>query len=219
MKQNRVNFYIDGFNYYHKIDQYEKISGKCFKWLDYASLCSSFLLPHQVLNKIYFFTAVTDHFGRGSFDRHKKYIKALRSKNIEIVQGYFRIDKTKMKPVEKQTDANIVAYMIEGAFTNQYDVAFIMSGDSDLVPAIKVIKRNQQTANKIIGFIPPPFEGRKRKKSYNPLAIQNVSELNAVCDFQKNLELKTLGYHQFPNKVYDHRGNLVVEIPREYKMR
>ncbi len=214
---NRVNFYIDGFNYYHRLDLYQKIKGKCYKWLNYHSLCSSFLLPNQTLNKIYFFTAVTDYFGKGSSDRHKKYIKSLRNKNIEIVQGYFRIDKNKRKPVEKQTDANIVAYLIEGAFINEYDVAFIMSGDSDLVPAIKVIKRNQEIAHKQIGFVPPPFEGRKRHGASNPLAIQNTSELNAMCDFQKNLQFKTLEHHLFPDKIYDNKGGIIVEMPVEYK--
>ncbi len=211
----KVNFYIDGFNFYHRIKQYQDLHGICLKWLNYNSLCRSFLKPNQELNKIYFFTAVTDHFGLRTSERHKQYIQALKSKSIEIVQGFFKYDPVKKRLEEKQTDSNIVAYLIEGAFTDQYDTAFILSGDSNIVPAVRVIKRNKQTKDKLIGFIPPPFSGKKSPK--NPLSVQNTSALNQICDFQKNLSFETLKKHLFPEKIYGIHGELIVEIPREYK--
>jgi uncharacterized LabA/DUF88 family protein len=212
---NKVNFYIDGFNFYHKIKRYQELRGICLKWLNYDSLCRSFLKPQQQLNKIYFFTATTNHFGSGSSERHETYIKALKSKSIEIVQGYFKYDPVKKRLEEKQTDSNIVAHLIEGAFTNQYDTALILSGDSDIVPAVRIIKRNKEIQDKIVGFIPPPFSGKKNAK--NPLSVQNTSALNQICDFQKNLSFETVAKHLFPDKIYDASGKLIVEIPWEYK--
>jgi len=185
------------------------------KWLNYHSLCQSLLQPHQRLNKIYFFTAVTDHFGPGTNKRHKQYLKALKSTSIEVVQGFFKYDPVKKRLEEKQTDSNIVAYLVEGAFTNQYDTAFILSGDSDIVPAVRVIKRNKETQSKIIGFIPPPYSGKKHAR--NPLSIQNTSALNEICDFQKNLSISNVAKHLFPDRIYDAKGNLIVEIPVEYR--
>ena len=43
-------------------NQCHEVTGICYKWLDYKSLCFSFLRPNQELNQIYFFTAVTDYF-------------------------------------------------------------------------------------------------------------------------------------------------------------
>ncbi len=211
----RVNFYIDGFNFYHQLKRYQELHRICLKWLNYDSLCRSLLKPHQRLNKIYFFTAVTDHFGKGSYNRHRKYLQALRFTSIEIVQGYFKYDSIKNRLEEKQTDSNIVAYLIEGAFTNQYDTAFLLSGDNDIVPAIRVVKRNIETKNKTIGFIPPPYTGKKNNK--NPLSVQNTSALNKICDFQKNLSFETVAKHLFPDRIYDASGKLVVEIPWEYR--
>lgn len=212
---NKVNFYIDGFNFYHKIKRYQELGGSCLKWLNYDSLCRSFLKPYQQLNTIYFFTATTDHFGPGTNRRHKKYLKALRNSSIEVVQGFFKYDPIKKRLEEKQTDSNIVAYLVEGAFTDQYDTAFILSGDSDIVPAVRVIKRNKETQDKIVGFIPPPFSGKKSTK--NPLSVQNTSALNEICDFQKNLSFETVAKHLFPDRIYDAGGNLIVEIPWEYR--
>ena len=42
---------------------------------------------------------------------------------------------------EKQIDVNMALQILDDAYNDKYDVAFIMSGDSDIVPAIKAVKR------------------------------------------------------------------------------
>ncbi len=222
-KTHIVNFYIDAFNFYHRIDLYQRLKGVCYKWLDYNSLCKSLLKPNQELGTIYFFTAVTSSndvnaskkFGKGAADRHQKYIKALKTYGIKVIQGYFRYDPKKDKYEEKQTDSNIVAHLIEDAFNDKFDTAFIFSADSDIVPAVKVIKRNDSIKHKLIGITPPPFEGRDRND--NPLKIHGISNFVKVCDFQQNLDFKILGKHLLPERILDSEGNLIVEMPKEYK--
>ena len=225
--KEQVNFYIDGFNFYHRIKKYQEVKGVCYKWLDYKSLCSSFLRANQELNQIYFFTAVTEYFGEGSNERHKKYILALESRGIEIIRGFFKKKKTYKKVEnlttkvqiesvdleEKQTDVNLASFIIEGAFTNQYDTAFLLSGDSDLIPAIEVVKRNFN--NKTLGFVTPPYEGQDTPS--NPLRIQGVNGLRKISDFQKNLEFKHLQNHLLPEKIFDPKGELIVQTPDEYR--
>jgi uncharacterized LabA/DUF88 family protein len=218
-----VNFYIDAFNFYHRIDKYQELHGICYKWLNYKSLCESLLLTGQKLGTIYFFTAVTnsnDHhanrkFRKGAADRHQKYIKALRKYGIKIIQGYFKYDPKKNRHEEKQTDSNIVAHMIEDAFNNKFDIAFVLSADSDIVPAVKVIKRNIATKDKKIIITPPPFEGRDIKN--NPLGIHGISNFVSICDHQRNIHFNDLKAHLLPEKIYDKNGNLIVERPTEYK--
>ncbi len=218
-----VNFYIDAFNFYHRIDLYQKHKGICYKWLNYHSLCKSLLKPNQTLGTIYFFTAVTssnDHvaskkFGKGAADRHQKYIKALKSYGIKVIQGYFRYDAKTKRHEEKQTDSNIVAHLIEDAFNNKFDTAFILSADSDIVPAVQVIKRNASTKNKLIGITPPPFEGREIQS--NPFRIHGISNFIKICDFQKNINFKTLKNHLLPEKIFDSQNHLIVEMPQEYR--
>ena len=41
---------------------------------------------------------------------------------------------------EKETDVNIALYLYRGAVGDEYDLALLVSGDSDLVPAIRFVK-------------------------------------------------------------------------------
>lgn len=43
MRKNRVLVLIDGFNYYHKLKEYQTKYNKCVKWLNYKSLAESWL--------------------------------------------------------------------------------------------------------------------------------------------------------------------------------
>lgn len=210
--QNRVSFYIDGFNFYHRIKAYEQQTGKCLKWLDYKSLCSSFLRDGQTLAKVYFFTAISNFHGKDSLGRHNKYINALSISGVEIIRGYFKRNMLTGKSEEKKTDCNIVAKLLEDAFCNNFDTAFILSADSDIVPAVEVIKRNPQTKTKTILIAPPPFEGPKRIN--NPLAEHNISNFLKECDGKKRIKFSHLQSHLFP-RIVKHK-NIKVTMPKSY---
>jgi hypothetical protein len=89
MKKSKASLYIDGFNIYHRINDYQKKTGICYKWLNYRSLFTSLLKPYEEISDIYFFTAITQDFGLDAVQRHNKYIIALESQGIKIVKGYF----------------------------------------------------------------------------------------------------------------------------------
>jgi hypothetical protein len=38
----RVAVFIDGFNVYHRLEDYRRKTGKNLKWLDYVSLLNSY---------------------------------------------------------------------------------------------------------------------------------------------------------------------------------
>lgn len=46
MEKSKVSLYIDGFNIYHRINEYQKKTGICYKWLNYRSLFKSLLKPY-----------------------------------------------------------------------------------------------------------------------------------------------------------------------------
>jgi len=81
--------------------------------------------------------------------RHKDYIKVLEHNKIEIVYGKFRaMDKkcTRCNKVystheEKRTDVNIAIKLLEDAINDDFDIAVLISGDSDLIPAIETAKK------------------------------------------------------------------------------
>lgn len=80
--------------------------------------------------------------------KHKNYIKALEHAGIKTIYGSFRhVDKfcTKCNRYyntyeEKRTDVNIAINLFKEALHDNYDIAIIISGDSDLIPAIESAK-------------------------------------------------------------------------------
>lgn len=55
---------------------------------------------------------------------------------------------------EKETDVNIALYLVNEAYKNSYDTALILSRDSDLKPAIAMI-RKEFSDKEVIAVAPP----------------------------------------------------------------
>ena len=227
MKKNKVNLYIDGFNIYHRINEYQKKTGICYKWLNYRSLFQSLLKPHEEINDIYFFTAITQDFGMGVVKRHNRYITALESEGIKIVKGYFsrkkklcRVKGCNFKGSryfntreEKQTDVNISLLLLKDGHLRKYDNCFLMSGDNDFAPVLTTIK---ELFNINPFLITPPYE-------HGTVNLKPIKDLKSACfDKEKNrfnvinLKFEKLKGHSFPEKITDSSGNLIVKMPRNY---
>jgi uncharacterized LabA/DUF88 family protein len=140
--------YIDGFNlYYGALSR----GGIGRKWLNLDEwLCK--LLPQNNIVKIKFFTArVTGKFDPGKPLRQDIYLRALKTlPNLEIIEGNFLMKKSKIQitpdvcvmgivPEEKGTDVNIAAHLIHDAHLGKFDVGVIVSNDSDLSEAVRMV--------------------------------------------------------------------------------
>jgi len=164
MKQ--VVFLVDGFNLYHSIEDVEETEGCCYKWLDLHSLCQSFMYlfgQEYSLHKIYYFTAIAYYSPKEKILRHENYIRCLKSKGIEVIKGRFR-EKTQFCPlcrkkyighVEKQTDIAIGSKLLELLHANDdshCETFVVVSGDSDLAPAIRTAIRVKPDVNISFAF-------------------------------------------------------------------
>lgn len=137
----RTAFLIDGFNFYHSI----KDLSRNFRWFDYAKFCRHFLRGSDSIHSITYFTALA-HWRANSEARHKIFIEACKIMGIRVVEGKFKDKHSRCpkcgKPIvrheEKATDVNIAlqAYRL----AKDVDQIFLVSGDTDLIPAIRAIK-------------------------------------------------------------------------------
>jgi uncharacterized LabA/DUF88 family protein len=59
-----------------------------------------------------------------------------------------------MHPEEKETDVNIAIRMVSDAYQNRYDVCYLVSADTDLVPPLQLI-RSELAAKEIVAVSPP----------------------------------------------------------------
>lgn len=147
----RISFLIDGFNLYHSIKDLERIHGIKAKWLNLYSLCKSYLYlfgKDAVLQDIYYFSAYPNHLSLSRPDtiaRHKDFITCIEDLGIKVVLGRFKEKKVFCdnyktvinKHEEKETDVAIAVKVIELFHLDSCDIQVIVSGDTDLAPAIR----------------------------------------------------------------------------------
>lgn len=216
MSKNRILVLIDGFNYYHKLKEYQQKYNKCVKWLDYKSLIESWLTDDDDKNNvaIYYFSALATWRGADSVKRHKTYIKALEKRGIKPVYGEFKEKKihrcksnekcidctchpehTKLvRHEEKNSDVNLAITLIEKTLKDEYDKCFILSADNDFASAI--CKALELNSGKKIIIQPPPLAQKSipPKRAY---AIDNLEHCARTPALLTNFY--TIIKHQFPN--------------------
>lgn len=149
-KTERVVVYIDGFNLYFGIR--EAGLGSC-RWLNVIKLVQNLLQPNQELKQIKYFTSRVSN-NPDKQKRQSTYIDALESVHVKIIYGNYQDGSEECKRCghvwrtakEKMTDVNIATSMIIDAFKDEYDMAMLISGDSDLVPPIKSVHENLRTS-------------------------------------------------------------------------
>ena len=143
----RIICYIDGYNFFHATK--DKPTAK----INFASLTASFLnspvqrMGTKRLTGVYYFSAIATWRTQDAA-KHKTYINALKQTGVEVILSHFKKKQRKclnchakwQSHEEKESDVRIALQILEDAVDNKYDTAFILSGDSDLVPAIEKVK-------------------------------------------------------------------------------
>lgn len=216
---NRTTFLIDGFNLYHSVrDAGKDLNGGSTKWLNVRALCDSYL--HLIGNvaqteEIYYFSALANHLtpeDPGKVRRHKDFIKCLKATGVRIELARFKRKQvpfhisnnrndhcggTLQRFEEKETDVAIAAKLFELLIDGDCDTAVLMTGDTDLAPAVKTARR--VFPNKAIGFAFP----YKRKNK----------ELSKLTSLSFNIDKRHYAAHQLPDPFTLKNGGTVSKPP------
>ncbi len=196
----RTFIYIDGFNLY-----YRALKGTTYKWLDLNKLFCNLLSDDNQIECIkYFTTRVNGRTDKSAPVRQKTYIRALKAHipNIEVKYGHFLTHDVK-RPLsapphnlveiidteEKGSDVNLSVHLLNDAWLNKYDCAVIVSNDSDMVEAMKLVKQHHK--DKILILLTP---GQNTTTS---------DKLKEHADFVKKIKNKSLKKAQLPNPIPD----------------
>lgn len=130
--------------------------------MDVQALASNLIKPHQSLTDVHYFTARI----RNAPDKEKRqnnYLEALQiHSGINITFGRFQPNiitcyscgHSYSSPNEKMTDVNIASRMLVDSFQNKFDTAFLISGDTDLIPPIREVKSLFPEKRIIVAFPP-----------------------------------------------------------------
>ncbi len=149
----RAYVYVDGLNLY-----YGAVKGTPYKWLNLAELCH-LLLPNDHIVQIKYYTAVVDARpdDPNAPTRQQFYLRALRTiPNLSIHFGHFLTQERSLllvsptpkgpknarvyKTEEKGSDVNLATHLVRDGFRKEYEVAVVVTNDSDLLEPIRVVR-------------------------------------------------------------------------------
>jgi len=166
---DRVIAYIDGYNLYYGL---RSRKWQRFYWLNLQEMVRCLLKADQTLVRTKYFTSIVAD-PPDQHDRQAIYLDALRTlSNFAIFYGRFLDDTTTCRkcghswpsPHEKMTDVNIAVELMTDAFQNRFDVALLVSGDSDLVALVRAVHRLFHR-KRIVSVFPPNRSSKALKKA------------------------------------------------------
>lgn len=196
---NRASFLVDGFNVYHSVRDALRRFGGSLKWLDLAGLCRAYLYlfgRDTQLEGVYYFSALASHLMQrnpGVVARHETYIDALEWSGVDVALGRFkpkdvRCDHCKQpmrRHEEKETDVAIAAKLFELLVRDATDTVVLVTGDTDLVPAIRSAKALFRSKQICVLF---PY-GRSN------------AELKQIAHSSFKIKPSQYGQYQLPNRI------------------
>ena len=177
---DKVIAYIDGYNLYYGLrDQ----GWKRFYWLNLQKLAEQFLKPNQTLVETKYFTTIVK-YPDDKRRRQQVFLEALQTlPNLSVFYGHFLSDPvtchqcghTYTTHHEKMTDVNISVELMKDAFQDRFDVAFLISADSDLVSPVRIVQQ-LFPKKKVISIFPPGrFSSALKRISAGTLRIGHVN--------------------------------------------
>ncbi len=149
---NRLTYIVDGFNLYYSILEALKSSpGRRMKWLDLRSLFGLYTpnFGHgATLEDVYYFSALQNYLADRKPDtvnRHRLYVEALTHTGVKVELARFKkkelrchnCKKQFVRHEEKETDVAVACKLLEVFARDRCDTVILVSGDTDLLPAIR----------------------------------------------------------------------------------
>ena len=210
-----VRFVVDGFNVYHAIKETTRRAGPDCRWLDLRSLCGSTLQlidPSARTEQVHYFSALAHHLERkrpGTVARHQRYLDALSVTGITIHLGTFKPKDIEYRSdtchvrlrrhEEKETDVAIASIIVRTAAQHECDALVLVSGDTDLVPALRAARALRPDVMLVSLF--PPYRSNRA--------------FDACVDARFKISPRQLAAHQLPRVVVttDGRG---IDRPPEW---
>ena len=205
-----VSVYVDGFALYKALLQRRFPE---YKWLD-LELLARRLFPHREVTGVKYFTAPLKPLtnDRGVGQRQQTYWRALRTTQVEIIEGRFLFNKQYLprhpeeldtlgrvvtvkvnRPEEKGTDVALASHLLVDAFEGAADSFAVVTNDSDLVSPMRMLaERGHSLA--LVSVAGPAYN-----KAFSEVGVDAVRQIRRG----------TLAASQFAPRLVDHLGRAI----------
>jgi NYN domain len=201
----RTSVYIDAFNLY-----FGAIKDTPHRWLNIHAMCQAYL-PHNDITAIKYFTAKISARPNDLQQpiRQQTYLRALATlPELEIIYGHYLSHVVRarlanpppggpatveiIKTEEKGSDVNLATHLVHDAHLNRFDIAVVVSNDSDLLMPIQLVRTALGKKNGILN----PHKNPSRA-------------LLPHIDFIKQIRAAALAASQFPAQVVNSKGQII----------
>jgi NYN domain len=171
----RTIVYIDGFNLY-----YRALKGTSHKWLDIAAMSAAALPANCQITAINYYTAhISGRVDPSAPRRQHAYLRAIATlPKVAIHFGNFLVSQKwaglvqppdfrptfvlppaaapevayVWKTEEKGSDVNLGVHLVRDAFQGRFDVAAVLTNDTDLVEPVRIVT---QELNLLVTLLTP----------------------------------------------------------------
>ncbi len=211
----RTRVYVDGFNFYYAA--FRRGGFAAFKWLDIVRFCDV-ALPRSDVELVRFFTArLHPTHGRvAQVARQDAYLAALESLDrLTIHYGEF-VERTRRRRLvnapeggaaeaevwiaeEKGSDVNLASHLLLDAFRSDFDVAVVVSNDTDLLEPVRMVRED---LGKPVGVL--RVEGGQRRCVFS-----------GRVDFIRTVRRGHFAAARLPDQLSDSSGRAIVR-PSEW---
>lgn len=152
-EKERIFIIIDGNNFYHRLKELELTNLLSFNYEKFVQ----FLIGHRFLvSKNYYIGAIREEYGN---PKSKELMRGQRKLTGKLQKDNWIIKFGHMLKAdgyhEKGVDVQIATDLLIGAYENLYDIAILVSSDTDLIPAI-IKARSMKKKIEYIGFSHKP---------------------------------------------------------------
>lgn len=183
----RGAFYVDGFNLYHAIND---LSQPHLKWVNLWRLAELVARGHaKTIEKVVFCTAYFpgDH---GKRVRHERYVAAQTLAGVESRFGHTTKEPMSCgtcrhrwdAPREKETDINVALAVFDDAYQNVFDVAFMVTADTDQAATLRAM-RSRFPDKRMITVAPPGRDPAKHLRALSYATIRLTAAHLDQCVF------------------------------------
>ena len=203
--------YVDGLNLYHGA-----LKKTSYQWLNIKLLVSNLCKGLDIQKIKYYSTKLNirpqDDGKDEATIEQQMYWRALQTiPELTVVEGFFTIQKIKakltnsdgfakvFKTEEKMTDVNLATHMIQDGYLGNYDVAVLISNDSDFIETVRVITQDLKLKLILIS----PFAHNNRRLSEHASELRQIRRgLLEVSQFPDNL-VDMIGEFHKPDSFYE----------------
>ena len=141
---------------------------------------------------VYYYTAYANHTNSTKVSRHRRFVTAIEDSGVSTVLGRFKRKTLQCRAScreefesyeEKETDVNLAISIVEDAVLGHYDSVVLVSGDTDLLPALRVARSHGKG---VYALFPP---GRKN------------DDIARLCDGYARIKVSHLEKYLLPDPV------------------